>query len=80
LGIATTIVASTAGAEARAGGRAGALFVQGLEETFRVSALLAAVGFVISLLWVGGSARSLPIPAGTPTPAPTQTAAAPELA
>ncbi|HEV3264376.1 MAG TPA: MFS transporter [Acidimicrobiales bacterium] len=80
LGIATTIVASAAGAEARAGGRAGASFVRGLEETFRVSALLAAVGFVISLLWVGGSARSLAIPVAPPAPAPTQTAAAPELA
>jgi MFS family permease len=59
LGIATTIVASAAGVEARAGGRAGAGFVRGLEMTFRVSAVLATVGFVISLLWVGGSIRSL---------------------
>jgi EmrB/QacA subfamily drug resistance transporter len=80
LGIATTIVASAAGGEARAGGRAGALFVHGLEETFRVSACLAAVGFVISLLWVGGSVRSLAIPAGTSPLTPTKAAAAPELA
>ena len=59
LGIATTIVASAAGAEARAGGRAGAGFVHGLQSTFRVSALLATVGFVVSLLYVGGSLRSL---------------------
>jgi MFS family permease len=78
LGIATTIVASAAGAEARAGGRAGAGFVRGLEMTFRVGAVLATVGFVISLLRVGGSFRSLrraerndtPRPATTEAPAP----------
>ena len=54
LGIATTIVSLSAGAEAEAGGAAGAGFVDGLQAAFRVSAGLAAVGFLIALLYVGG--------------------------
>lgn len=59
LGIATTIVATAAGAQARAGGHASAAFVRGLQETFRVSAALSAVGFVIALLFVGGPLAEL---------------------
>ena len=54
LGIATTIVSISAGAEAEAGGTAGAGFVDGLQAALRVSAGLAAVGFVIAVLYVGG--------------------------
>lgn len=54
LGIATTIVVTAAGAEARPGGHAGVAFVHGIQETFQVSAGLAAAGFVIALLFVGG--------------------------
>jgi MFS family permease len=54
LGIATTIVATAAGPEAQAGGHAGTAFVSGLHETLLVSAALAAVGFVITVLFVGG--------------------------
>ena len=77
LGIATTIVASAAGAEARAGGTAGADFVRGLAETFRVSALLSVVGLAISLLSVGGSVRSLrtAVPSGLPPSTSTETTA-----
>jgi MFS family permease len=77
LGIATTIVASAAGAEARAGGTAGADFVRGLAETFRVSALLSVVGLAISLLSVGGSVRSLrtAVPSGLPASTSTETTA-----
>jgi EmrB/QacA subfamily drug resistance transporter len=59
LGIATTIVASAAGGEAKAGGHAGAAFVHGLQQTFRVSAALSALGFVIALLFVAGPLQAL---------------------
>jgi EmrB/QacA subfamily drug resistance transporter len=54
LGIATTIIATAAGAQAQSGGHAGAAFVGGLQDTFRVSAALSGIGFLIALLAVGG--------------------------
>jgi MFS family permease len=59
LGIATTIVATSSGAEARAGGHAGVAFVHGVQETFRVSAALAAVGLAVSLMAVAGPPAAL---------------------
>jgi EmrB/QacA subfamily drug resistance transporter len=67
LGIATTIVATAAGAEARAGGHAGEAFVHGLQETLRVSAALSAIGFVIALLFVGGPPAALRIRPSLPS-------------
>ncbi len=67
LGIATTIVAAAAGAEASAGGHPGAAFVRGLQDTLRVSAALSAVGFVIA--W-----RFLARPAATRLPVSDETA------
>ena len=64
LGIATTIVATKAGAQARAGGHAGAAFVGGLQVTFQVSAALAAAGFVVALVFVGDPGRPAPGPRG----------------
>jgi EmrB/QacA subfamily drug resistance transporter len=57
LGVATLVVAGNAGPEARAGGHPGAAFAGGLETTFQVSAALAVVGFVVTLLFVGGRLR-----------------------
>jgi MFS family permease len=59
LGIATTIVSTVAGGEAFAGGPAGATFVHGLREAFRVSAALSAVGLAITLLFVAGPVQAL---------------------
>jgi MFS family permease len=59
LGIATTIVAASAGAEAQAGGHAGAAFVSGLQETLQVSAALAAIGLLITVLFVAGPPAGL---------------------
>jgi EmrB/QacA subfamily drug resistance transporter len=61
LGIATTIVSTTAGDEAEAGGSAGQAFVDGLQTTLRVSGALAIAGFLIALLFVGRGARTKPL-------------------
>jgi MFS family permease len=58
LGIATTIVTGAAGSVSVAGVQAAA-FVHGLQVTFRVSAVVAGVGFLIALLFVGGPVASL---------------------
>jgi MFS family permease len=62
LGIATTIVATAAGAETKAGGHAGAAFVHGVQETFRISAAVSTVGLLITLMYVGGPIAGLKLP------------------
>jgi EmrB/QacA subfamily drug resistance transporter len=59
LGIATTIVTGSVGPVSRAGGQVAAAFVHGLQLSFRVSAVVATVGFLIALLYVGGPIATL---------------------
>lgn len=58
LGVATAIVTVVAGSEAKAGGLPGAAFARGVQSTFRVSAALAFVGLVVTVVGVGGRLRT----------------------